>query len=176
MYTLSLAFWWEKTHPFYCVFGEKGTLDVGTPAITYGVPPPGMQYYSNLGQLPPTKNPPLNLVITWWQLWYRDQQPRASSLLVEYQYRIFYISNKPYVRSIHWGWHKCISHMYCCWTHDNPFWNITEIETWWYHEFFFWHEWLADGRVTFRGTVLQFTMITSKHEANAKQNKIIFCR
>ncbi len=25
----------EKTHPFSCVFGEKGTLDVGTPAVPY---------------------------------------------------------------------------------------------------------------------------------------------
>ncbi len=25
----------KKTHPFSCVFGEKGTLDVGTPAVPY---------------------------------------------------------------------------------------------------------------------------------------------
>ncbi len=34
----------EKTHPFCCVFGEKCTLDVGTPAVPYhdigSIPPP----------------------------------------------------------------------------------------------------------------------------------------
>ncbi len=35
-----LQFFSKKTHPFSCVFGEKGTLVPAVPYI-YGVPPPG---------------------------------------------------------------------------------------------------------------------------------------